>query len=211
MCVARNWLKPCGGGYAAGRSGRRHASRASLARLPRCARVRAFLGSRRPHVRAAGRATGVPVELLMLIREATGSPAAAKRPHSRRRRCPTPTSSNSRSPRASGPVAIRRLLRDGRQPSPPRRDGVRVWHSEVMAPAVAAGKRPDDVARRGLRRSHERALGTSHHRDVPPAADEAWTANILDGVETTLARPGCTAASSTCRRCASWTSPATPG
>ena len=55
--------------------------------------------------------TGVPVQLLMLIREAAGSPRRCPTTGSATRSCPTPSSSRPRSRPGSDPAAIQQLLR----------------------------------------------------------------------------------------------------
>jgi hypothetical protein len=112
------------------------------------------------------------------------------------------------------PVAIERLLRT-------QGDGTRRiaeqegawWNSEVIEPAMAAGKGSEEIeiaaANFGDRSAPlaEQAILAMHHAQQA----RAWTANIIEGFEVLMADAGSTAASRDNRRSASSTSPATRG
>ncbi len=135
--------------------------------------------------------TGVPVQLLMLIREATGS--SPPLPDDRVRDGELPYAEFIEFQIAAGfsPIAIQRLLRAAG-------DSLRRlaetesawWNSEVMLPAVAAGKRPDDtfgadfVTRMTV--LSERAVIEMYRLQQT----KTWTANIIEGLETMLAGAG---------------------
>jgi adenylate cyclase len=89
------------------------------------------------------------------------------------------------------PVAIERLLRVAGDAT--RRISEQEgawWYSEVMAPAMAAGKGPEEIANpefaEQLTRLSEAALLAMYHAQQA----RVWTANIIDGFEATLARAG---------------------
>ena len=135
--------------------------------------------------------TGVPIELLMLIREATGS--SPPLPDDRVRDGELPYAQFIEFQIAAGfdPVAIQRLLRAAG-------DSLRRlaetesawWNSEVMAPAMAAGKHPDDVfgdefvTRMNI--LSERAILEMYRLQQT----RTWTANIIESMETLLAAAG---------------------
>jgi adenylate cyclase len=135
--------------------------------------------------------TGVPVELLMLIREATGS--SPPLPDDRVRDGELPYVEFIAFQIASGfnPVAVQRLLRAAG-------DSLRRlaetesawWNSEVMAPAMAAGKRADDtfgadfVTRMVV--LAERAVIELYRLQQA----KTWTANIIESLEVMLAAAG---------------------
>jgi class 3 adenylate cyclase/DNA-binding transcriptional MerR regulator len=135
--------------------------------------------------------TAVPVELLMLIREATGS--SPPLPDDRVRDGELPYAAFIEFQIAAGfnPIAIRQLLRVAG-------DSLRRlaemeaawWNSEVMAPAVAAGKRPDDtLAEDFVTRMNvlsERAVIEMYRLQQT----RTWTANIIESMETMLAAAG---------------------
>ena len=135
--------------------------------------------------------TGVPVELLMLIREATGS--SPPLPDDRVRDGELPYAEFIEYQVRSGfdPIAIGRLLRvTGDSQRRLAETESAWWNSEVMGPAVAAGKRPDEIF--GLEFAHrlpilmERAAIEMYHLQQT----KAWTANIIEGVEVMLAAAG---------------------
>jgi adenylate cyclase len=135
--------------------------------------------------------SGVPVELLMLIREATGSSPPLPDDRVRDGELPYAEFIEFQIGAGFSPIAIRRLLRAAG-------DSLRRlaetesawWNSEVMLPAIAAGKRPDEtfgvdfVTRMSV--LSERAVIEMYRLQQ----SKAWTANIIDGVETMLEGAG---------------------
>ena len=135
--------------------------------------------------------TGVPVGLLMLIREATGS--SPPLPDDRVRDGELPYAAFIELQTAAGfnPASIERLLRTaGDSLRRLAETGSAWWKSEVMLPSIAAGKQPNDV------------FGEDFVTRLNDLAEEAvielyrlqqakaWTANIIDSVEMMLAAAG---------------------
>ncbi len=135
--------------------------------------------------------TGVPIELLMLIREATGSSLPG--PDDRLREGEMPYAEFIEFQVAAGfsPIAIQRLLRaTGDSLRRLAESESAWWNSEVMVPATMAGERPDAVAG---------AEFVTRMNDLSELAviemyrleqTKTWTANIIDGLETSLAGAG---------------------
>jgi adenylate cyclase len=135
--------------------------------------------------------TGVPVELLMRIREASGS--VAPQPDDRVRdeelACAAMIEAQVKAGFREG--AILQLLRA-------QGDGMRrmaetesaTWVTEVIAPAMERGMRPDEILgiEFGDRMSAltERAVIAMYHLQQA----RAWTSNIIDGFEAMLADAG---------------------
>lgn len=135
--------------------------------------------------------TGVPVELLMLIREATGS--SPPRPDNRVRDGELAYAAFIEVQVAAGfnPRSIERLLRvAGDTLRRLAETGSAWWRSEVMLPAIAAGKPPDEL------------FGADFATRLNDLAEQAvielyrlqqartWTANIIEAVESNLAGAG---------------------
>ena len=135
--------------------------------------------------------TGIPLELLMVMREAIG--LAQPSPHDRLREdemailpfLELQVGADFR------PLAIERLLRVAG-------DSIRRiteaeaawWYSEVIAPAMAAGKGAEEMADAELADRTtplaERALLAVYHAQQA----HAWTANLIEGFELLLAKAG---------------------
>ena len=135
--------------------------------------------------------TGVPVGLLMLIREATGSNPPEPDDHIRDGELPYAAFIELQVASGFDPIAIQRLLRaTGDSLRRVAESESAWWNSEVMAPAIAAGKQPDDVAGsefvNRMNVLSERAVVELFRLQQT----KAWTANIIDGVETMLAAAG---------------------
>ena len=135
--------------------------------------------------------TGVPVELLMLIREATGS--SPPLPDDRVRDGELPYGAFIEFQVAAGfnTIAIRQLLRvAGDSLRRMAEMEAAWWNSEVMAPAMAAGKRPDDTLAADfvtrLNVLSERAVLEMYRLQQT----RTWTANIIESMETMLAAAG---------------------
>jgi class 3 adenylate cyclase/DNA-binding transcriptional MerR regulator len=135
--------------------------------------------------------TGIPLELLMVIREAIGM--ALPSPDDRLREDELAIVPFIELQLAEGfrPVAIERLLRV-------QGDGTRRiteqeaawWASEVIEPAIAAGKGPEEVGNAELADraalASEQALLAMYHAQQA----HAWTANIIEGFEVLMAKAG---------------------
>ena len=135
--------------------------------------------------------TGVPLELLTVLREAAGMADPA--PQDRLREDEMQIVPFIELQIASGfrPVAIERLLRVYGDCT--RRvaewEGA-WWNSEVIEPALAAGKGPEEIsnvefADRISPLAEQAFLAMYHEQQA-----RAWTANIVEGFETLMAKAG---------------------
>jgi adenylate cyclase len=135
--------------------------------------------------------TGLPVELLMFIREAAGS--AVPRPEDRVRDEEL-TLVELMDVAVGGGIrtaAIQRLIRTGSDAMSRIAETEAVmWQEEVIGPATARGMRPDQVlgGELGDRMSglSERSMIAMYHLQQA----RAWTQNVVDGVEVQLAAAG---------------------
>ena len=135
--------------------------------------------------------TGVPMELLMRIREASGS--VAPQPNDRVRDDELASARMIEAQVRAGfrEAAILPLLRA-------QSEGMRriaetesaTWQSEVIGPAVEAGKQPDEILGVDLGDQMsaltERAVLATYHLQQT----RAWTGNIIEGFELMLANAG---------------------
>ena len=135
--------------------------------------------------------TGVPIELLMRIREVTGS--VAPQPDDRVRDDELACAEMIEAQVKAGfrETAMLQLLRA-------QSDGTRrmaetesaMWQTEVIGPAMEAGKQPDEIlgVDLGDRMSAltERSVIAMYHLQQT----RAWTANIIEGFEMMLADAG---------------------
>jgi adenylate cyclase len=135
--------------------------------------------------------TGIPLELLMVIREAIGM--AQPSPDDRLREDELAIVPFIELQVAEGfrPVAIERLLRvqgDGTRRI--TEEEAAWWVSEVIEPAVAAGKGPEEIGNADLADRaapvSEQALLAMYHAQQ----SRAWTANIVEGFEVLMAKAG---------------------
>jgi adenylate cyclase len=135
--------------------------------------------------------TGVPVELLTVIREAAGSPAPLPDDRIRDEELPYAEFMELQVKAGFRAASIEQLLRvQGESVRRVAETESAVFESEVIRPAMAAGKRPDQAMglEFGDRMSvlTERALiGMYRLRQT-----QAWTATILGGLEVMLAGAG---------------------
>ena len=135
--------------------------------------------------------TGAPVQLLMLIREAAGSPAPSPDDLIREEELPYAGFIAAQAEAGFSPAATEHLLRV-------QGDGLRRmaetetawWKGEVIMPAAEAGKRPDEIL--GVDLAHrmsvlaEQALIGMYHLQQK----QAWTTTIIEGLEMQLAAAG---------------------
>jgi adenylate cyclase len=135
--------------------------------------------------------TGIPLELLMVIREAIGM--AQPSPDDRLREDELAIVPFIELQVAEGfrPVAIARLLRvqgDGTRRI--TEEEAAWWVSEVIEPAVTAGKGPEEIGNADLADRaapvSEQALLAMYHAQQ----SRAWTANIVEGFEVLMAKAG---------------------
>ena len=133
----------------------------------------------------------VPVELLMLIREAAGSPAPFPDDRIRDDELPYADFIAAQLEVGFRPAAIQQLLRvQGDSLRRMAETESAWWQSEVIAPAMEAGQRPDEIlgvdyANR-MSMLEEQAIIAMYHLHQT----QAWTANIIDGLEAMLAGAG---------------------
>jgi adenylate cyclase len=133
----------------------------------------------------------VPVELLMLIREAAGSPAPLPEDRIRDEELPYAEFIEAQFKAGFRPAAIQQLLRvQGDSLRRMAETEAAWWESEVVTPGMDAGLRPDEFLGLdfGDRMSvlTERALMGMYHLQQT----QAWTGNIIRGLEMMLAAAG---------------------
>ena len=135
--------------------------------------------------------TGIPVELLMVLREAIGM--AQPSPDDRLREDEMAIVPFIELQVAEGfrPAAIERLLRvQGDSTRRITEQEAAWWNSEVIEPAIAAGKDFDGIANPELADRisplAEQAVRTMYRAQQA----HAWTANIIEGFETLLEKEG---------------------
>ena len=135
--------------------------------------------------------TGIPLELLMVIREAIGM--AQPSPDDRLREDEMAIVPFIELQVAEGfrPAAIERLLRvQGDSTRRITEQEAAWWNSEVIEPAMAAGKGPEeisnpDLADRSSPLSEQAVLAMYHAQQA-----RAWTANIIEGFEVLMEKAG---------------------
>ena len=135
--------------------------------------------------------TGVPVELLMVIREAIGSAQPAPQDRVREDELVISPFIEAQVKAGFRHTAIERLLRTTgdslRRIAETEADW---WYSEVLEPLVAQGMSPSEAANDAnnneMTTLSERALLATFHAQQT----HTWTANIIRGVEGELARAG---------------------
>jgi len=135
--------------------------------------------------------TGIPLELLTVIREAIGM--AEPSPGDRLREDEVAVLPFVELQLAEGfrPIAIERLLRVlGEATRRITESEAAWWYSEVLEPAIAEGKSPEDIgqielADRTAPLAEQTLLAMYHAQQA-----RAWTANIIDSFEVLMAREG---------------------
>jgi adenylate cyclase len=138
-----------------------------------------------------GERTGIPVPLLMLIREAAGSPPPLPDDLIRGDELPYATFIEAQVKVGFDPAASQGLLRvQGDSLRRMAETETAWWRSEVIMPAVAAGKRPDEIlgaefANRMSILAEQAILGMYHLQQA-----QAWTRTIIEGLEMQLAAAG---------------------
>ena len=141
--------------------------------------------------RQASDRTGIPLEMLMVIREAIGM--AEPSPDDRLREDEMAIVPFIELQLAQGfrPAAIERLLRvQGDSTRRITEQEAAWWRTEVIEPAMAAGKGPDEItdvelADRIAPLEEQSVLAMYHAQQA-----RAWTANIIEGFEAMMERAG---------------------
>jgi adenylate cyclase len=141
--------------------------------------------------RQVGERTGIPLELLTVVRESIGM--APPSPDDRLREDEMRIVPFIELQLAEGfrPVAIERLLRvQGEGTRRITEQEAAWWSSEVIEPAVSAGRGPEELANPDLADRiaplAEQAVLAMYHAHQA----HAWTANIIEGVETLMEKAG---------------------
>ena len=138
-----------------------------------------------------GERTGIPVPLLMRIREAAGSPQPRPDDLIRDDELPYAAFIEAQVNAGFDPAASQGLLRvQGDSLRRMAETETAWWRSEVVMPAVAAGKRPDEIlganfANRMSILAEQAILGMYHLQQA-----QAWTSTIIEGLEMQLAAAG---------------------
>jgi len=135
--------------------------------------------------------TGIPLELLAVIREAIGMPEPAPDERLREDELAVVPFLELQIAEGFRPAAIERLLRvEGDSIRRITESEAAWWNSEVIEPAIAAGKSVEgianaDLADRTTPLAEQTLLAIYHAQQA-----RAWTANIIDGFELMLERAG---------------------
>ena len=154
--------------------------------------------------------TGISIELVMLIREAIGMAQPSADDRMRQDELAIVPFLQLQVDAGFRPTSTERLLRVHGESTRRMAEQEGAWsYSEVIAPAIAAGKSADefsspDFAARVVAVEEQAVLAMYHAQQA-----RVWTATLIDGFETTLEEAGCIAASSGHPRFAFSTSPAT--
>jgi adenylate cyclase len=135
--------------------------------------------------------TGIPLELLMVVREAIGLAQPSPDDWLRDDEMAIVPFIELQLAEGFRVAAIERLLRvQGDSTRRVTEQEAAWWASEVIDPAVASGKGPEGIANVELADQisplAEQALLAMYHAQQA----RAWTANIIDGFETLLAKAG---------------------
>jgi adenylate cyclase len=135
--------------------------------------------------------TGIPLELLMVIREAIGMAQPSPDDRLREDEMAIVPFIEFQVSEGFRPAAIERLLRvQGDSTRRITEQEAAWWNSEVIEPALAAGKGPEliantDLADRNTPLVEQSILAMYHAQQA-----RAWTANIIEGFETLMSEAG---------------------
>jgi adenylate cyclase len=135
--------------------------------------------------------TGIPLDLLMVIREAIGMAQPSPDDRLREDEMAIVPFIELQVSEGFRPAAIERLLRvQGDSTRRITEQEAAWWVSEVIEPAMAAGKGPEaignaDLADRNAPLSERAVLAMYHAQQA-----RAWTANIIEGFEVLMAKAG---------------------
>jgi class 3 adenylate cyclase len=134
---------------------------------------------------------GVPVELLMLIREAAGSPAPQPDDLLRDEELPQAEVVELGISAGFRPASLQQMMRvQGDSLRRMAETESSMWQTEVIGPAMSAGKRPDEILGDPfgdqMSALTERAVLGMYHLQQ----SQAWGRNIIEGLESMLAAAG---------------------
>jgi adenylate cyclase len=135
--------------------------------------------------------TGIPLELLMIIREAIGMAQPSPDDRLREDEMAIVPFIELQVSEGFRPAAIERLLRvQGDSTRRITEQEAAWWASEVIEPAMAAGKGAEEIANADLADRNaplsEQAVLAMYHAQQA----RAWTANIIEGFEVLMAKAG---------------------
>jgi len=135
--------------------------------------------------------TGISLELLMVIREAIGMAQPSPDDRLREDEMAIVPFIELQVSEGFRPAAIERLLRvQGDSTRRITEQEAAWWTSEVIEPAMAAGKGPEEIANADLADRNaplsEQAVLAMYHAQQA----RAWTANIIEGFEVLMAKAG---------------------
>jgi adenylate cyclase len=135
--------------------------------------------------------TGVPLELLAVVREAIGLAQPSPDDRLREDELAIVPFIELQVSLGFNPTAIERLLRvNGDSTRRITEQEADWWASEVIAPAMAAGRAADELANPELAERLTPLAEQAHLAMYHALQARAWTANIIDGFELMLAQAG---------------------
>jgi adenylate cyclase len=135
--------------------------------------------------------TGIPLELLVLVREAIGMAQPSVEDRMREDELAIVPFLQLQVDEGFRPTSIERYLRViGESTRRIAEQGGAWWYSEVIAPAIAAGKSADEFSNPALSArataTEQQAVLAMYHAQQ----SRVWTATLIDGFETTLEQAG---------------------
>jgi adenylate cyclase len=135
--------------------------------------------------------TGVPINLLLLIREAGGSATPSPDDRLRDEELAVADFIEAQVKAGFRPLAIERLIRvDGDSLNRMAESEAAWWRSEVIEPAMARGLNPDEFSSTELSTNMSRLADQAVMAMYRAQQTRAWTANIIGGFEQMLAAAG---------------------
>jgi adenylate cyclase len=135
--------------------------------------------------------TGVPIELLLLIREASGSAPASPEDRMREDEMAVADFIEGQVKAGFRPIAIERLIRvQGDSLRRMAETEAEWWRSEVTGPALAAGVPPEEMSATDLSTNLSLLADRSVMAMYRAQQAHAWTGNIIAGMEAQLAAAG---------------------
>ena len=135
--------------------------------------------------------TGIPLELLTVVREAIGMAEPSPGDRLREDEMAIVPFIELQLSEGFRPAAIERLLRvQGDSTRRIAEQEAAWWNSEVIDRAVAAGKGPEEVANADLTDRISPLLDRTVLAMYHAHQDRAWTANLIEGFETLMGKAG---------------------
>jgi adenylate cyclase len=135
--------------------------------------------------------TGVPINLLLLIREAAGSATPSPEDRMRDQELIVADFIEAQVKEGFRPLAIERLIRvQGDSLNRMAESEAAWWRSEVTEPAMAAGKNAEEVSATEMSIKLSKLAEASVLAMYHAQQTRAWTSNIIGGFEQMLAAAG---------------------